>query len=187
MAITTGKNTTEVLRGAPETSGGYCFKLPMGTVFPTDASTPPDPAAIDQGYLSEEGVEVKTDAGTDKIRDWDKAPIALIQKSNDCSITLEFVQVSAAVARTMFGDANVEVDATTGKVKAIHYTGDLLSHFGWLFRMRDANGPYVLAAFDGMVTGMSGFKLAKDEVVSFKAEIELFKNPANNRFFSILR
>ena len=181
-----GRNTNEVRLGAPQQVGGYGRYAPMGTPRPKDAATPLDAAYIDFGYISEDGVEVITDSGSDKIKDWDQETVAIIQKSNECSVKFTLLQISPQTARLMFGANNVETTGTgdAEMVTAIHYTGKLLKSSQFAFLMEDTNGPMILDVADGTVTGFKGFKFKKTEVIAFEVELELRKDKLS-RFFSL--
>lgn len=182
-----GKNTTQVRIGAPVSVGGYGKYAPIGTARPTDAKTALNASYLDFGYISDAGIEVKTDNGTDKIKDWNQDVVAIIQKSNECTISFELLQISPETARLIFGEDNV---VTTGsgpdeKVTRIDYTGKLLKAKQFAFLLEDINGPMILDIADGTCTGMDGFKLTKTDVISFKVDLELRKDQ-NGRFFALL-
>lgn len=179
-----GKNTTQVRIGGPK-KGGYAYQAPMSSKRPTAAAAL-DAAYVDLGYVSDDGLEIKTDNGTDKIKDWNLDTIAVIQKQNEATLTVTFDQVSAATAKALFGEGNVTAaEGDPSKVTKLSYTGEVLPHKQWAFLTSDGNGDGVLDIGDGQVTGIDGITFKKDEIVSFKAEIELFKD-ADGNFFNWL-
>ncbi|MGJ6980025.1 hypothetical protein ACSDQ9_05770 [Aestuariimicrobium soli] len=178
-----GQKIAEVRLGAPKV-GGYGFSAPIGSTRPTAAGTTLDAAYIDLGFISEEGVEVTTENGTTKIKDWNLDTIAVVQESNECTIGVTFVQVSPALAKELFGTANVVITGTApaDKVTKIGYTGEILPHKMYAFPMKDGNGDMLIDIGDGQVTSVSGLKFVKNQVVSFTVTIECFKDAAGKFF-----
>lgn len=185
MAPTNGQSIKQVRIGGPKV-GGYAYRGEVGTTRPTTVSGGLDPAYVDLGYISDDGLSIKTDAGTDKIKDWNQDTIAVIQKQNEATLEVTFAQVSAAAAKAIFGDDNVEtLSGDAGAPKSISYTGEVLPHSQWAFLMKDGNGESVLDIGDGQVTGIDGIEFKKDAIVSFKVTIELFKD-SKGKFFNWL-
>ncbi|WP_130865848.1 phage tail tube protein [Acidipropionibacterium timonense] len=183
MASTPVQSTAEVRVGGPKV-GGYAWKAPIGSTRPTDGVAALNAAYLDLGYISDDGLSVKTDKSNDKIKDWNLDTIAVIEKSNEATLEVTFDQVTANSCKALFGDSNVTVSSTApNRVTAISYTGETLPHACWAFLTHDANGDGVFDVGDGQVTGIDGFTFKKDAIVSFKATIELFKDK-DGKFFT---
>lgn len=178
-----GQTTTEVRVGSPKT-GGYAFSAPLASTRPATASAALDAAYIDFGYLSEDGIEVTTENGTTKVRDWNRDVIAVIQEANECTIAFTVVQISPASAKELFGTANVTVSGTAPneKVSKISYDGKVLPHRQYAFPMSDGNGAMVLDIGDGQITTIGSISLNKGGVISFPVTMELFKDSAGKFF-----
>lgn len=176
-----GQLTSEVRLGAPKV-GGYAFSAPIGSTRPTTADAALDAAYIDLGYVSEDGIEIATENGVTKIKDWNLDTIAAIQESNECTITLTLMQKSVASTKEVFGEGNVV--ATGDTITAVHYTGEILPHKQYAFPMKDGKGPQILDIGDGQITGLDGLSFKKNEVVRFPVTIECFKDK-DGRFFTL--
>lgn len=174
-----GQDKTAVRVGGPKV-GGYAFRAPIGTKRPTDATSPLDKGYVDLGYITDDGLSLKTDNGTDKIKDWNMDTIAVIQKQNEASLEVSFAQVSPEVCKALFGDAAVKTKGN--KVTSLSYTGEILAHSQFVFLIHDGNGDGLIEIGDGQVTSVEDMAWAKDSIVSFKATIELFKDSAGNFF-----
>lgn len=181
------KNTAQVRLGSPEDVSGYAYSAPLGTTRPTATAMTLDAGYVDLGYISEDGVEVSTENGTNKIKDWNLDTVAVIQESNECTLTFTFLQKSPETARELFGADNVETSGTAPNetLTAIHYTGAILPHKQYAFPLKDGIGKQMLEVGDGQITSMSGFTLVKNDVIKFEVEIECFKDK-DGRFFSLL-
>lgn len=175
-----GKSTSEVRIGGGVV-GGYAFDAPIGSIRPNSGDATLDAAYQDDGYVSDDGLEIKFDNGADKVKDWNQDTIAIIQKSNEATLTVTYAQVSVALATLLFGAENVA--ATDGKLTKISYDGELRPHRQYAFLQKDSNGPSILDIGDGQVSSVDGITFKKDEIVSFKTEIELFKD-ASGKFFN---
>lgn len=174
------KNTAEVRLGAPDaTSPGYIYRAPLGTTLPTSASAAAnlDPAFINQGYISEDGVSMTHDGNVIKIRDWNSDVIASIEDETSVTLTITLMQRSEASLKTLYGDANVTA-TTGGKVSRYAYTGGVLPHSAWVFLLKDGAGAQALVIPDAQVTGIGDVKLVKKEVFSQEITVEVYRSAA---------
>lgn len=159
--------------GAPKAVGGYAATAPMTASRPTKV---PDPLTgyTKLGYISEDGVSLKTDFGTEKIKDWNLDTVAVVQKSNEASVEVTFISTDADTCKALFGDDAITVSGN--KVTSISIDGRIMPHQRWVFLLSDGQGEGILDIGDGQVTKVEGLEFKKNEVVSFKTTIELFKD-----------
>lgn len=177
-------STTDVRVGGPATSGGYAFHAPIGSTRPTSASTTLDAAYKDLGYLSEDGVEVSTERGSEKVRDWNLDTVAVLEGANEATVTVIFMSRNPETMKLLFGEDNVETDTVDPtKIKAVHYTGETLPHEQFAFLLKDSRGPRILDFGDAQITSAGPFSYRKNGVVTYPATIELFKD-ASGRFYT---
>ncbi|MDU3271921.1 MAG: hypothetical protein E7D41_00665 [Cutibacterium sp.] len=164
--------------GSPKAVGGYAATAPMDTKRPTKA---PDPLTgyTKLGYISDDGVSIKTDFGTDKIKDWNLDTVAVVQKNSEASIEVTFISTDPETCRALFGDDG-QVTISNGHVINISIDGHIMPHRRWAFLLSDGQGEGILDIGDGQVTGVDGLEFKKDQVVGFKTTIELFKDEKGN-------
>lgn len=179
------KNTAEVRLGAPDaTAAGYAFRGPLGTALPADTTTALDPALINQGYISQDGVALTHDGNVIKIRDWNADVIASIEDETSVTMTITLMQRSKAALQTIYGDANVT--ATGDKVTSYGYSGDVLPHSVWVFLLKDGAGAQRLVIGDAQVTGIGDVKLVKKEVFSQEITVEVYRPGGTGQFWTML-
>lgn len=95
-----------VISGRPKVSGGL-YKAPLGTPLPTDATTPLADAFTEGGYIGEDGVTMNIDRNTEKIRAWGGSVVKVIQTEYGVTLNWEFLEFSADVLKSVFGEQNV--------------------------------------------------------------------------------
>lgn len=162
--------------GSPKV-GGYAATAPMSAERPTKA---PDPLTgyTKLGYINDDGVSIKTDFGTEKIKDWNLDTVAVIQKNSEASIEVTFISTDVETCKALFGDDAVSV--SNNRVTGISIDGRIMPHQRWAFLLSDGQGEGILDIGDGQVTGVDGLEFKKDQAIGFKTTIELFKDEKGN-------
>lgn len=101
MADSTTNDSTMVSLGKFKV-GGYAYWAPAGTALPTNASTALSSAFKLLGYLSEDGLTIKTDTGTTEVKDANGTTVMKVITSYAESYQfamLEVLRVEAAKLR----------------------------------------------------------------------------------------
>lgn len=179
-----GKTVTEVRLGSPATSG-YALRAPAGTAEPDTAVAALDPAYVDQGYVSEDGITLDIDGKQIKIRDWNGDVIAAIEDETSVSLKFTLAQRGEAALKTMYGDANVT--AASGAVSKYSYTGEQLPYSQWVFELKDKGGPHRLLLHMAQVTAIGSMEIVKKSVMQQEVTLELFRNTAGVFFTHLLK
>lgn len=124
-----------VMTGTPRV-GGYLFRAPLGTPLPTDASTPLDAAYIDQGYVSEDGVERAVTKAYEAIRDMGGTEVLKTRTEIGVAVTLALLEtLNAETAKSVYGEDAVSVtpaDGSHGTQVAIAYAGEEVDNSVWV-------------------------------------------------------
>lgn len=93
---------------------GAVYVAPTGTTAPTSASSTPDVAFKDLGYVSEEGVTETRDRTTDKIKAWQNAAtLREVVTETDCTYTFTLVETKLETVELYYG---ATVAGATGSV-----------------------------------------------------------------------
>lgn len=97
------------------TTVGGIYVAPFGTNLPDDVDAVLDPAFINLGYVSADGVTINIDSSTTPIEVWGGDEIATLRDSYSIELTATLYQVlSPEVNAALFGDDNVQTAVATG-------------------------------------------------------------------------
>lgn len=118
----------------PKTAGGI-YRYPLGVSLTgiNDATTPPPTGGVNLGYISEDGISLSIDGEPIETRDWAKKIRRSKKGEQTITISGAFLECTAEVFRTLFGDAAVTVNGGVVKVRP---SGTPVSS-GFLFDMED--------------------------------------------------
>ena len=116
LTATTTNDATKVSTGKPMKAGAI-YRAPLGTTLPTTANATLDSAFAALGYISEDGVTNNNSQETDSIKAWGGDIVAYFQNGKEDTFGFTLIEaLNANVLKTVYGDANVEVDGTTGNI-----------------------------------------------------------------------
>lgn len=103
-----------VSTGKPKV-GGAIFRAPKGTRLPVSATEALDPAFVDIGYVSEDGVTNANNRDSEDIKAWGGVTVLSSQTDVTDTWQAQFIEaLNVAVLKMVFGDANVTGDLTSG-------------------------------------------------------------------------
>lgn len=126
-------NAQNVTAGKPKV-GGAIYRAPLGSTLPTDASTALDPAFVNLGYVSEDGLVNSNSPTSENIKAWggDIVLTTLTEKPDTFQFTL-IEALNGDVAKAVYGDSNVTVDAD-GNI-TIHANSSQQPDCAWVIDM----------------------------------------------------
>jgi len=107
-------DATNVSVGKPKI-GGAISVAPLGTPLPTSATEELDPAFMNLGYCSEDGLTNNNTPESDVIKAWGGDTVIVLQTSKEDTFAftlLEFMNMN--VMKFVYGDDNVSGDVETG-------------------------------------------------------------------------
>lgn len=149
-------NNNNVLTGAPDQlTTGPITSAPLGTTLPTDALAALDPAFVDSGYISQDGMNLTPERTTEVIRDWSGAIIRSILKEFGTTIAWSHLETNGESLKNYCGDDNVTVTAagvSNGKQLAAQLKAADLPRKSWVFKIKDGDNRVLIVVPDGQVT-----------------------------------
>lgn len=114
MADSTTNDSTMVSLGKFKV-GGYAYWAPAGTTLPTDSTTALPAAFKLLGYLSEDGLTIKTDTDTTEVKDANGTTVLKVISSFSESYQFAMLEVLRAEAAKL----RYNTDAVTGTDKSM--------------------------------------------------------------------
>lgn len=182
-------NKLNVLTGGPKEFTGGTFRAPKGTPLPTDAVTALDAAFKDAGFVGEDGLTMNIAKSQEKIREWGKSVVKVIQTEHDVTFTWEYIEFSREAAEAFFGTDNVTFVAGTGgtpDVLTVNINDKVAPVETWVFEMADGDVDIRVVVEDGQVASEGGeFAFNKNDVIRIPMGIEALKSDTdgNNAIF----
>ena len=173
------RNRNNVLVGAPDVKaqGGFQLgpKVKDTTNYPKNA-TDAISAALGlkpSGFIGEDGITKTVNRTTEKIRDWNRDTVIVLETEHDVTFRLTFLEAANAnVLRYTHGPENVTVEGTN--VTVSESAGEL-PHFTAAFDMRGGDGKKMRVFIpDGQVTSVGDVSFVKNDVIKYEVEIEAF-------------
>jgi hypothetical protein len=164
-------NSDLVYVGSPDRVTGSVMRAPKGTPLPTDASTAPNAAFVDSGYITEDGCTLADAQTWVDIKDWGGDIVRRIKSESIVTIAASFLEVNANSAKAAFGDSNV---STTGGQIAIKINAKEPGRASWLFNMLDGDRYIRLVVSDGQVTDRADMQFTRQGAVVIPVTITAY-------------
>ena len=173
------RNRSNVLVGAPDVkaSGGLLIGdvQKTATNFPKDASSvlPTGLNAKPAGFIGEEGLTKTVDRSTEKIKDWNKDTVIVLETDHSVVLKLTFLEsANANVLKAVYGKDNVTIE---GKNNTVADAAGELPHFSLVAEMNGGEGKKArIFVPDGQVTSVGDITFKKDDVIKYEVEVECF-------------
>lgn len=178
-------NKLNVLTGGPKTLTGGTFRAPLATALPTDGTTALAVTYKDGGYVGEDGLTMNIAKSQEKVRDWGKSVVKVIQTEHDVTFAWEYIEFSREAAEAFFGTANVTFTAgTTGETPTpdtltININDTVTPVERWIFEMADGPVNIRIVVPQGQMASEGGeFTFNKNGVIRIPMSIEALKDDA---------
>ena len=105
--------------GTPLATGAI-FVAPLGSTLPTDATTALSNDYKCLGYASEDGVKLSEESDSEQIKAWGGVTVRVANSSFSETLTFTPMQLDVDVMQATYGEDNVELNETTGKMTVKH-------------------------------------------------------------------
>lgn len=173
------RNRDFVAVGAPNVnaSGGLLIGEVQkdATNFPKDASSPIPTGlkAKPGGFIGEDGLTKTVDRSTEKIKDWNKDTVIVLETDHSVVVKFTFLEAANAnVLKAVYGADNVKIEGKN--ITVVDAAGEL-PHFSFVGELNGGEGKKGrIFVPDGQVTSVGDITFKKDDVIKYEVEIECF-------------
>jgi hypothetical protein len=181
-------DSTKVWAATIPADGAAVFAAPIGTALPTDASTDLDPAFVDLGWVSEEGVSNGISRETTKHYAWGGDVVKTTQDRYTETVKFALLESSPEVLQVVYGTANVVADDTAGTIE-VHHSSHKLAHQSFVIEFVDGESVGRIVIEDGLVTEMDDVKYSHKELLMYGLTVDVYRpkdgTAAVKQYFSL--
>ncbi|MCX4687227.1 hypothetical protein OG401_23465 [Kitasatospora purpeofusca] len=151
---------------------GAAYAAPKGTTAPTDATTAWPAAAVDIGWISDDGITESNSADTTEIKAWQGgATVRKVVSSSE--MTFKFTAIETSKTTLELYHRGSKVTGTSGKaVLAIKAPGPDRRMFG--FDVVDGTSHIRIVIPDGEVTEVGDLTYKGDEALAYELTITAY-------------
>lgn len=175
-----------VLVGAPVTGTGGILRGPLGTALPTDETTVPNAALKKAGYVGEDGVTMKTDRSSEKIKAWGGDTVRVIQSDFECSFEFTFLETNEVSLKASYGDANVQYTAGTTSAGAKYVVTVNAAPLGsnvWVIEIKDGDARGRIVIPNGTISAVDDVKFSHSEATGRQITLDALPDDAGNNAY----
>jgi len=175
-------DASKTMIGKPKI-GGAIFKAPAGTTLPITATEALATAFVEQGHVSEDGVERAINKSFASLKAWGGEEVATAKTEETVRVTFSLIEVNNEVTlKAKFGDDAVTVDAETGRI-TLDYKGDETDAAVWVIDL-EFNGMLRRIVFGNAQDVTEDFTqtFTDEELIALPFELAV-KKDVDGRYF----
>ncbi|MET9550534.1 hypothetical protein ABZY36_35315 [Streptomyces sp. NPDC006627] len=157
---------------------GSILMAPKGTTAPADLDTPWDPAWLDLGFMSDDGVSMEYSTDVEDIGAWQSlSPVRRILTSVDMTLGFTAIELKTATIKLYFpGSTMTDVSGTVHKLDIPAAPGPAEYAFGLEWLDGDIKNRLIVAR--GEVTERGTITLARSEAVGLEMTVSAYASSA---------
>lgn len=176
-------NADNVLLGAPNIMGGV-FVGTTKSPLPTDAKTKLDPSFICAGYVSDDGIEEKSDIKSESVKAWGGVTVCTYVSEAKIEYKITFIESLNEEALKLFhGDENVTNN--NGKI-AINMNSSGKTVKAFVIQLFDKKAETRIVIPKGQVTSTGGIKYKHDTAIGYEVTITALVDTAGNNVYKYI-
>ena len=155
---------------------GMAYTAPENTALPATPGETLDPAWVEIGAVSEDGITWGTGKDAEPLKNWAKKVVRVIGSDESGNVQVPFIDTTEDTLKTIFGADNVTISAATathGKVVSVTVApGVSAPPAAFLFLMKDGDDLLMLGTESGVVTDLDDIGFAPTDAITWNATIE---------------
>lgn len=172
-------NVQNAFVGTPPIDGGVFFRAPIDTPLPEAATEVLDTKFEDHGAVGADGFNVSPERSSTDINMFGGDVFTSVQESYSVNFTVTLLEDDReAVAKTVFGDANVDVTPATeseGKKTRILYTSEPLPLSSFVLKAVSGAKSKTYVIERGQVTTVAEVTTVHNNVTQYQITGRAFK------------
>jgi hypothetical protein len=180
-------DSTQVWAATIPADGAAIFAAPLGTPLPTDASTDLDPAFVDLGWVSEEGVSNGISRDVTKHYAWGGDVVKTTQDRYTETVKFALLETSPEVLQVVYGRTSVTDDGA-GNIE-VHHTSKMLEHQSFVIEFVDGEALGRIVIEDGLVTEQEDRRYSHKELLMYGLTVDVYRpkdgSAAVKQYFSL--
>lgn len=172
------KNETKNVSSAKGVAGGYWFTAPLGTKLPAKIDEQLDPVFVNQGFLSEDGIQFTDEKDAEKSVDMNGETVDSSTTEISKGMTLTYLEVKKSAQAEQYGEANV---SDADGVLDVKDTGEDLPHRCGVFKgvLKDKRKMMIVVP-DCQLESLGDLQVGGGELFARECTYNLFKDSALN-------
>lgn len=171
-------NASQVLTGAPDQlTTGPILSAPRGTALPEAIGDALDPAFVDSGYVSEDGLTLTPERSTEVVRDWSGSVVRELLTEFAARLAWSHLETNEQSLKNYMGDDNVTVTAATsteGKRITALLRSSEMPRKSWSFKMKDGDSRVLIVVPDGQVSETGEVSFVKSSAVTWPVTLTTY-------------
>lgn len=171
-------STSNVTAGKPKIGGAVSI-APIGSTLPTDAVTALDPAFVNLGYISEDGMTQAVTRDSEAVKAWGGDTVMTLQTDFEETFAFRLIEaLDVNVRKAVFGDANVTGTLAAGITTTVNST-ELAEH-EWVIDLVYNGAVSRIVVPSGKVTEIGDITYADGEPVGYELTITALPDASGN-------
>jgi hypothetical protein len=166
-------DSTQVWAATIPADGAAVFAAPIGTTLPTDATGDLDPAFVDLGWVSEDGVSNSIQRDVTKHYAWGGDVVKTTQDRYTETLKFALLETSEAVLQVVYGRDAVTT-AANGDL-AIQHSNLMLGHQSFVIEFVDGDSVGRLVIEDGLVTELEDVVYSHKELLKYGLTVDVYR------------
>ena len=139
------------------------------------------------GWVSEDGLSVKTTKGYEEIRDWSAQVVRKLLKEFSGEISWSHISMDVESWKNYVGPDNVAVTATAdgshGKQVTIKFNAGETPRRSWAFKIKDGKRRALIYVPDGQAGGEGELKFKAAEAITLPITLTTFPDSDGNHIY----
>ena len=165
---------------------GGIYRAPLASTLPTDALDPLDPAFVEAGYISDDGVSQSIDADVEDITAWQNGDVVRkVQTSHDLTYSFTLIETSAQSLEIYYGNYTVG-DGAAPVSSTVEITGQQLPHGSWVLSVVDGTNVIRIVVPDGQITERGEIAFQSEDAIGYEVTVSCFPDSSGVKAYMYL-